>query len=78
MCSACRVTIQQRPNTPAHSSCPYCGQSFEYLGGLERLETPLMLAVNVGVGAGRVRGERSSSEPGFIGLRLPQIVSKNF
>jgi hypothetical protein len=74
-CTACRVTIHhhQQPGPWLRAACPFCGQPYIATPtGVPQTEQP---PVGVGVGAGRVHGQRSCSDPVLPSFRLPAIVS---
>ncbi|KAG8282822.1 putative E3 ubiquitin-protein ligase HTD2 [Homalodisca vitripennis] len=71
-CTACKVTIHQHSGagTRLSTACPFCGQPYSP-------SRPLLDPGHVaaGVGAGRVRSHRSTSDPLVSNFRLPPIVS---
>ncbi|GFG39371.1 hypothetical protein Cfor_08324 [Coptotermes formosanus] len=72
-CTACRVTIHhhQQPGPRLRAACPFCGQSYMTTTTVvQQTEQP---PVGVGVGAGRVHGQRSCSDPILPSFRLPAI-----
>jgi len=73
-CTACRVTIHhhQQPGPRLRAACPFCGQPYMATTVVQQTEQP---PVGVGVGAGRVHGQRSCSDPILPSFRLPAIVS---
>ena len=75
-CTACRVTIHhhQQPGPRLRAACPFCGQP--YIATTTVVQQTEQPPVGVGVGAGRVHGQRSCSDPILPSFRLPAIVSK--
>lgn len=73
-CTACRVTIHHhlQPGPRLRAACPFCGQPYVATTLVQQTEQP---PVGVGVGAGRVHGQRSCSDPIVPSFRLPAIVS---
>jgi len=74
-CTACRVTIHhhQQPGPRIRAACPFCGQP--YIATTNVVQHTEQPPVGVGVGAGRVHGQRSCSDPILPSFRLPAIVS---
>jgi hypothetical protein len=74
-CAACKVTIHhhQQPGPRLRAACPFCGQP--YATATTFVQQDDQRPVGVGVGAGRVHGQRSCSDPILPSFRLPSIVS---
>jgi predicted RNA-binding Zn-ribbon protein involved in translation (DUF1610 family) len=74
-CTACKVTIHhhQQPGPRLRAACPFCGQP--YIAATSIAQQTEQRPVGVGVGAGRVHGQRSCSDPMLPSFRLPAIVS---
>ncbi|XP_069704563.1 probable E3 ubiquitin-protein ligase HECTD2 [Periplaneta americana] len=72
-CTACRVTIHhhQQPGPRLRAACPFCGQP--YSPTPTTAHQPEHPPAVVGVGAGRVHGQRSCSDPIVPSFRLPAI-----
>ncbi|XP_046686102.1 probable E3 ubiquitin-protein ligase HECTD2 [Homalodisca vitripennis] len=72
-CTACKVTIHQHSGagTRLSTACPFCGQPYSP-------SRPLLDPGHVaaGVGAGRVRSHRSTSDPLVSNFRLPPIENE--
>ncbi|XP_021913778.1 probable E3 ubiquitin-protein ligase HECTD2 isoform X2 [Zootermopsis nevadensis] len=72
-CTACKVTIHhhQQPGPRLRAACPFCGQP--YIAATTIVQRTEHQPVGVGVGAGRVHGQRSCSDPILPSFRLPAI-----